>query len=66
MLSELNVLKDMAKHYMNKEANQPKLTLYAKILGEQVAIAHYDHTKLASLFIEGRSLLFFIISSSMS
>ena len=53
IFSELRSLSDVASKYYRAAVSKPKLTVYAKIMGEQVAVAHYDQSSLLSLISQG-------------
>ena len=56
IFSELRSLSDVASKYYRAAVSKPKLTVYAKIMGEQVAVAHYDQNSLLSLISQGMLL----------
>ena len=56
IFSELRSLSDVASKYYRAAVSKPKLTVYAKIMGEQVAVAHYDQSSLLSLISHGMLL----------
>ena len=62
IFSELRSLSDVASKYYRAAVSKPKLTVYAKIMGEQVAVAHYDQNSLLSLISQGMLLNIALLS----